>query len=196
MTGTVFCAQLIVFPSVHTLEFTFCSINGRERASSIFMKTEAWTLFSISFARRGEWNSGKIRNSWENSKSPNCSLKDDWNNSLWLVLTVPLQWWIGRKVDRGFSEHRVSFLGVQKESTDWPPKVINTRGSSGIIRMGACVGTPRHLRSWLSWESDPWGLHLRGQSLLQYGPLQTRHGAGGSLDAWGHSCLRCPFFPQ
>ena len=25
---------------------------------------------------------------------------------------------------------------------DQPPTIINTRGSSGIIRMGACVGTP------------------------------------------------------
>ena len=53
----------------------------------------------------------------------------------------------GRKRTRGFSEHRESFLGVQKKSTDWPPTVINTQGSSGIIMMGACVGTPRHLRS-------------------------------------------------
>ena len=29
---TVFCAQPTVFPSVHTLGFTFCSNNGREQA--------------------------------------------------------------------------------------------------------------------------------------------------------------------
>ena len=29
----------------------------------------------------------------------------------------------------------------------WPPTIINTRGSSGVIRTGACVGTPRHLQS-------------------------------------------------
>ena len=89
---------------------------------------------------------------------------------------------LGEKWTRGFSEHRESFLGVQKESTDWPPTVINTWGSSGIIRMAACVGTPRHPQSQLPWESNPWGLHLRGQSLLQCGPLQTGHGARGSLD--------------
>ena len=25
---------------------------------------------------------------------------------------------------------------------DWPPTIINTQGSSGVIRTGACVGTP------------------------------------------------------
>ena len=46
--------------------------------------------------------------------------------------------------------------------------------------------------SWSPWESEPWDLHFGGQSLLQYGPLQIGHGAGGGLDAWGQSCLRCP----
>ena len=35
----------------------------------------------------------------------------------------------------------------ERKSTDWPPTAINTQGSSGIIRTGACVGTPRHLQS-------------------------------------------------
>ena len=56
----------------------------------------------------------------------------------------------GRKRTRGFSEHRESCPSVQKKLTDWPPTVINTRGSSGVIRMGACVGTPGHLQSQLS----------------------------------------------
>ena len=57
----------------------------------------------------------------------------------------------------------------------WPPTVINNRGSSGVLRTGACVGTPGHLQSWLeSWESDP--RNLWEQSLLQCGPLQTGHG--------------------
>ena len=34
-----------------------------------------------------------------------------------------------------------------------------------------------------SLESDPGDLRLWGQSLFQCGPLQTGHGAGGSLDA-------------
>ena len=87
----------------------------------------------------------------------------------------------GGRQARGFSEHRESYPSVQKKSTDWPSTVINTWGSSGVIRTGACVGTPGHLQSWLSWESDPWGLHLEGQSLLQYGPLQIRPGAGDGL---------------
>ena len=45
VTGIAFCAQPIVFPSAHTLGFT---INGRDREGSLFMKTEAWILFSMS----------------------------------------------------------------------------------------------------------------------------------------------------
>ena len=30
----------------------------------------------------------------------------------------------------------------KRKLMDWPPTVINTRCSSGVIRMGACVGTP------------------------------------------------------
>ena len=56
-----------VFPSAHTLGFAFCSINCREREGSIFMKTEAWTLLSTSLLKRGEGESGMIRNSCENS---------------------------------------------------------------------------------------------------------------------------------
>ena len=50
-TGIAFCARHTDFPSAHTLEFTFCSIKGREREGSIFMKTEAWTLLSISLPK-------------------------------------------------------------------------------------------------------------------------------------------------
>ena len=95
------------------------------------------------------------------------------------------------KQTRGFSEHRESCSSVQRKLTDQPFTVINTQVSSGVFRIGACVGTPKHLQSWLS---DPWGLHLGGQSLLQYGPLQTGRGTWGSLDAWQQSCLRCPSF--
>ena len=35
----------------------------------------------------------------------------------------------------------------KRKSMDWPPIVINTRGPSGVIRMGAYVGTPGHLQS-------------------------------------------------
>ena len=66
-TGIAFCAQLTDFPTAHTLGFTFCSTKGKEREGSIFMKTEAWTLLSISLPKRGEGDSGTIRNSCENS---------------------------------------------------------------------------------------------------------------------------------
>ena len=66
-TGIAFCAQPTDFPSAYTLGFTFCSIKGREREGSIFMKTEAWTLLSIFLPKRGEGDSGTIKNSCENS---------------------------------------------------------------------------------------------------------------------------------
>ena len=34
-----------------------------------------------------------------------------------------------------------------KEKIDWPSTVNNTRGSSGVTRTGACVGTPELFRS-------------------------------------------------
>ena len=77
VTRAAFCAWPTVFSSAHTLGFTFCSINGRERAGSIFMKTEAWTLLSIFLPRKGEGDPGTIRNSWENSTEPQMQLKDD-----------------------------------------------------------------------------------------------------------------------
>ena len=111
-TGITFCAQPTDFPSAHTLGFTFCSIKGREREGSLFMKTEEWTLLSmlsrfsrvrlcatpwtaayqdppsmgfsrqeywsglpwpssllsISLSKRGEGDSGMIRNFSENSR--------------------------------------------------------------------------------------------------------------------------------
>ena len=69
-TEIAFCARPTDFPSVHTLGFTFCSIKGREREGSIFMKTEAWTLLSISLPKRGEGDSGTIRKSCENTRVP------------------------------------------------------------------------------------------------------------------------------
>ena len=38
----------------------------------------------------------------------------------------------------------------KRKLTDWPPTVINTEDSSGVIRMGACMETPGHLHSRLS----------------------------------------------
>ena len=72
-----FCAQPIVFPLAHTLVFTFCSINERERAGSIFMTTEAWTLFSISLPRSGEGDPAQLETHEKIVQSPSCSLKDD-----------------------------------------------------------------------------------------------------------------------
>ena len=36
---------------------------------------------------------------------------------------------------------------LRSASIAGPPTVINTWGFSGVIRMGACVGTPGHLQS-------------------------------------------------
>ena len=68
--------QFCVFPSAHTLGFTFCSINGMEREGSIFMKTEA-TLLSLSVPKRGKGDSGTIRNSCDNSTESQLQLRDD-----------------------------------------------------------------------------------------------------------------------
>ena len=57
-TGIAFCARPIDFPSALTLRFTCCSIKGREREGSIFMKTEAWTLFS-----KLKWSRSLVSNS-------------------------------------------------------------------------------------------------------------------------------------
>ena len=51
MRGTAFVLDP-VFPSADTLGFIFYSINGRERVNFISMKTEAWTLLTISLPRR------------------------------------------------------------------------------------------------------------------------------------------------
>ena len=71
-----FCAQPTDFPSAHTLEFTFFSIKRREKEGSIFIKTEAWTLPSISLLKRGERDSGTIRNLCENSTESQLQLKE------------------------------------------------------------------------------------------------------------------------
>ena len=99
-TGIAFCAQPTDFPSAHTLVFIFCSIKGRKREGFIFMKTEAWTLLSISLPKWGEGDSDMIRNACEIAQSPNCSLEDNWNN-VWLILTVPLWKWIREKIGQG-----------------------------------------------------------------------------------------------
>ena len=73
-TGIAFCVQPR-FTLAHTLGFIFCSTNGRERESSICMKTKAYTLFSISLPRRGEGDFSTIRNLWENSTESQSQLK-------------------------------------------------------------------------------------------------------------------------
>ena len=76
---------------------------------------------------------------------------------------------------------------TKRKSTDWPHTVTNTWDFSGAIRTGACVGASRNLQSWLSWESDPWNLHLSGQCLLQC-RLQSLSFAD-CIRSWRH--LRC-----
>ena len=99
-TGIAFCAQPTDFPSAHTLGFTFCSINCREREGSIFMKGEAWTLLNISLPKRGEGDSSTIRNSCENSSEFQLQLRGQlkWKH---LASPVPLQKQIREKVGQG-----------------------------------------------------------------------------------------------
>ena len=103
---------------------------------------------------------------------------------------------LGGKWVRGFGEHRESCPSVQKKSTDWPPAVIKTWGSSGVIRTGTCVGTPGHLQSRLSWESDPWVYTSEGSLFSSMVLCRSDLEPGGGLDAWGQSHLRCPSFLQ
>ena len=48
--------------------------------------------------------------------------------------------WEGKQT-RGFSEQKAASVSKRK-LTDWPSIVINIQGSSGVIRMGACVEAP------------------------------------------------------
>ena len=107
------------------------------------MKTEEWTLLSISLPKRGEEDSSMIRNSCENS-SPSYSLK---NNLLACPDSPTMEAdWEESGPEASVSTEKVAPISKRK-STGWPHTVINTRGSSGVIRMGACVGTPGHLQS-------------------------------------------------
>ena len=142
-TGTALCARPTVFPSAHTLGFTFCSINGRERA-------ETWTLLSISLPRSGEGDSGTIRNSRKQHRVPVVAKRMTGIKAFGWSRQSDYGSRSRGKWTRDFSEHREICPSVQKKSTVWPSTVINTRGSSGVIRMGVCVGTPGHLQSQLS----------------------------------------------
>ena len=64
--------------------------------------------------------------------------------------------WSGRQWTRGFSRQS-KLTQCPKGNLLIGPPIIKTRSSSGVIRMGACVGFPEHLQSWLSGESGPWG---------------------------------------
>ena len=106
--GIAFCAWPTDFPWANTLGFTFCSIQGRKREGSIFMKIEAWALLSISLPKRGEGDSGTIRNSCGNSTEQLTTYKK--------TEVIPFgssgQSHFGsisrRKWTRGFSKHGVS----------------------------------------------------------------------------------------
>ena len=76
-TGIAFCAQHTVFPSAHTLRFTFCLTNGRERESSICAKTEAWTLFSIFSPEGVRETSSQSETCEKTAPSLSYSLKND-----------------------------------------------------------------------------------------------------------------------
>ena len=108
--GIAFCVQATDFPSAHPLGFTFCSIKGREREGSIFMKTEAWTLLSISLPKRGEGDSDTIRNLYENSMESQSQLTEiiPFGSSRQSYYRSRL----GRKWARGFSEHRIICLSI------------------------------------------------------------------------------------
>ena len=157
------------------------------------MKTEAWTLVSIYLPEGVRETLARLETHEKTGQSPSATKR---MTDIMFGSSRQSHYGSGSggRQARGFSEHRESYPSVQKKSTDWPSTVINTRGSSGVIRTGACVRTPGHLQSWLSWESDPWGLHLGRQSLLQYGPLQIGPGAGDGLVPEGNPAWDAPPF--
>ena len=53
-TGIAYCARSTDFQTACTLVFPVFSIKWREKEGSIFMKTEAWSLLSISLPKKGE----------------------------------------------------------------------------------------------------------------------------------------------
>ena len=74
------------------------------------MKTEAWTLLSISLTKKGEGDSGMIRNSCENSTESQSELieKIPFDSSRQSHYRSRS----GRKWARGFSKHIVSCPSV------------------------------------------------------------------------------------
>ena len=53
-------------------------------------------------------------------------------------------------------------LESKRKSMDWPPTIINTQGSSGVIRTGACVGTPGAPSVLIVLRVRPWRPTLLG----------------------------------
>ena len=66
-TGIAYCARSTDFQTACTLVFPVFSIKWREKEGSIFMKTEAWSLLSISLPKKGQGDNVMIRNSCKNS---------------------------------------------------------------------------------------------------------------------------------
>ena len=100
-TGIAFGARPTDFPSAHTLGFTFCSIKGSEREDFIFMKTEAWTLLCISLPKCSEGDLARSETLVKIAQSLSYSLKNKWNNTFWLIQTVPLWKRIRKKMGQG-----------------------------------------------------------------------------------------------
>ena len=104
-TGIASCARPTDFPSAHILRFTFYSIKGGEKDASIFMKTKAWTLLSMSLPKEVRETLPWTETHVKIAQSPTCSLKE-------IIFASPRQSLygsgLGRKWARGFSKHRVS----------------------------------------------------------------------------------------
>ena len=106
-TGIAFYARPTDFPSAHTLGFTFCSIKGRERKGSTFMKQRHGPC-SVYPSPKGVMEiPARSETRVKTAQNPSCKIKNNWNNTFWLVQTVPLRKRIG-KWARGFSKHRIN----------------------------------------------------------------------------------------
>ena len=101
-------------------------------------------MLSISLPKRGEEDSDTIRNSCENSTESQSQFTEEVKQYLFARPDSPITEANWEESGPGASASMGKVAPVPKRKLmDWPPTVINTRGSSGVIRMEACVGPPR-----------------------------------------------------
>ena len=123
-TGTAFLLDPQSFRQPTLQDLHSVQLMGEKEQAPYLWKQEAWTLLSIFLPRRGEGECSRIRDSWEKQQSPSRSLKGDWNSSVGLVLTVPLQWWIRRKAEQASASTEKSAPVSKTNRLIGPPQLL------------------------------------------------------------------------